>query len=277
MSGVSLKPSDAVAGGGPLDDQDVNILSVRFRSWDYNGQLQTPILGMEVKFQTDDGSLKDQVYSAGDMKHFVPSEDGRQAVPVGNHTGLNENTNAIAFITSLVNSGFDESKIGDDVSVFDGTRVHVNALPQPKRPGVKGDDKNKTILLVTKLIAMPGENVQAAAPANKKAAAPKTAAPKATQAPVASAAQATPASAPAPTGDIAERTTQVVCAILAEKGGAVLKSALANTVFQKVAKDVNRNAIVQTAFNDAFLKAGPWEFDGTTIKMDAAMAAAMAG
>ena len=49
----------------------------------------------------------------------------------------------------MVNAGFPEDKIGNDISVFDGLGAHVNQVAQPKRPGLKKPEtEGKTYLLV---------------------------------------------------------------------------------------------------------------------------------
>lgn len=267
--GVSLKPSDAVAGGGGIDDVDVVIKACRFRLWDYNGTIQTPVLGLEVTYLEDDGSESNQVYSAGDMKHFVPSEDGSEAVQVGKHPNLNDSTNAMAWMVSMVNGGFPEDKIGDKVSIFEGARVHVNQVPQVKRKGLATPQANdKLILLVSKVLALPWD-------AKAKATAPKTtkAAPVAVAAKAAQAQVAAPmAAAPAANGELSPLNDQAVSAmigIIVTKGGAIVKAAIAQEAFKVFATDPNRNALVQLVYSDAFLKqeGAPWTFDGSTVSM----------
>jgi hypothetical protein len=264
--GVSLKPSDAVAGGGGIDDVDAVIKACRFRLWDYNGTIQTPVLGLEVTYLEDDGSESSQVYSAGDVKHFVPSDDGSEAVPVGSHQALNDSTNAMAWMVSMVNGGFPEDKIADKVSVFEGARVHVNQVPQAKRKGLANAKENKMILLVSKVLALPWD---------KKAAAtgPKTTKPV----PVAKAAQAAPAAAPAAAAaapaagasELNDQATGALVGIILAKGGSIGKNQIAQEAFKAFAADPNRNALVQLVFSDPFLKqdGAPWNYDGVTVSM----------
>lgn len=268
--GVSLKPSDAVAGGGKLDNSDVTITKMRFRTWDYNGTIAAPVLGLQVEFDLHDGGQVPQVYSAGDLKNFVPAEDGLSAVPIGHLSGLVESTNAMAFIASLVNVGFPEDKVGDDISVFEGMQVHLDEQPQPKRGGKASGGDNKQIALATKLLAMPGEKTKGAA--KGQAGQAKTqgtvAGPKKSAAPVAS--QAPPTNGAVDDALMTE-TTGHVLAVLTGKGGAVEKKVLANELFKLVQKEKNRNAIMQLAFKDQYLSGGmgdvPFSFDGTTIAL----------
>jgi hypothetical protein len=272
--GVSLKPSDAVAGGGMFDDVDVEIVKCRFRSWDYNGKIQTPILGLEVTYRNpEDGFEFSQVYSAGEMKQFVPSEDGRFAVPVGSQAGLNDQSNAIFYITAFVNAGFPENKIGDDVSVFEGAFVHVNNVPQPKRKGQTGtgaDGKPNMILIPTKVMRWPWDPKPAPTAASAAPKVGKTkAAPAVQQAAVPAEAPAAAAAPAASAGgeDVESKAMSAIMSILSAKGGSISKAALAQAVFAAVKTDPDRNAIVSTAFKDEFLKQGPWSFDGSTISL----------
>jgi hypothetical protein len=262
--GVSLKPSDAIAGGGGLNDADVTITQARFRLWDYNGAIQVPVLGLSIDFETEDGGKANQVYSAGDTKHFVPSDDGRQAIPVGKLEGLNENTNCMAFLASLVNSGFPEDKLGDDISVIEGTKVHIDQVPQPKRPGVSGGDKNKTLGIVTKLLGLPNEGTKAGKAKVSKAA---------TKGQPVAQTQASPATNGAEDPDaIHGETVGHILSILAAKGGSVEKKALSNELFKLVQKDPNRNKIMALGFKDEFLNGAmgevPFSYNGTTIAME---------
>jgi hypothetical protein len=274
--GASLKPSDMVAGGGQFDDIDVQIIGARFRGWDYNGTISSPILGFEVTYRaSEDAHEFSQVYSAGDLKHFAPSEDGRYAVPVGNQAGLSESTNLAQWMTALINAGFPESKIGEDVTAFVGTVGHVNNVPQMKRAGL-ATAKDGKVLIFTKIHSFPWD----AAAQTAKAAAPAAKA-KAKGQPQA-AAQAAPVQAPVQTaaapagsddGALSAQAVQTVLSILTEKGGTISKTAITQEAFKKLMKDPDRNKLLQLIFKDEFLKGQvveggvPWAFDGTTISL----------
>lgn len=267
MNGVSLKPSDAQVGGGLYDDVDVRIEKCRFKTWDYMGKIPSPVLGLAVTYKTLVDAVEfEQVYSAGDLKHFVPSQDGRFAIPVGSQTGLNDNSNAIQFLAALVNAGFPEDRIANDVSVFEGTEGHVNQVPQKERKGLAGDPsaKNKTLLVVTQIHKYPWEKGKVAP---IKPAAAKTVAQAVTGPTEVSA-------APAPAGNgIAAKSVETVMGILMTKGGTVTKAAIAQEAFKVLAKDPDRNAVVQAIYKDEFLHGKsveggvPWQFDGTTISL----------
>lgn len=268
MSGaVSINPANAVQGGGQFDDVDVVIKSVRTTLWDYNGKIPSPVVALMVTFQHDEGGEFSQYYSAGDPKHFVPSEDGRTFVPVGNVAGLNENTNAMAFLVSLINSGFPSDKVTDDVTVFEGTRVHVQSIPQPKRPGLVQSAGKNTVLVVNKIFSLPWDQPKAVSKAPKIG--PK-AGPVQVQTQAAVAETTSPAGALTPTGEAMHaKAIEGVVGILASKGGQIPKAQIAQEAFKAFAKDPERNAIVAMIYTDAFLgqPGAPWSFDGTMIKL----------
>src|SRR4030095_12613796 len=156
MEGISLRPSDAQAGGF-LDDADVVLKECRFVRWDYAGKAPESV-ALKVTMEDHDARIHEQYYSAGDPKKITPSADGRAVVGVESSPGgLTSSTNAVAFITSLVNAGVPGDSVTNDGGVFDGMAVHVNQVAQPKRVGLKDAKENKTYLLVTKILRMPGE------------------------------------------------------------------------------------------------------------------------
>lgn len=269
-AGVSLKPSDATQGGAIIESGDVTIESVRTALWDYQGKIPVPQPALAVTIDAGEQGKFTQMYSAGKAEQFVPSDDMRRFIPVGGAPGINQNTNAMMFLVSLVNAGFPEDKIGDDVAVFDGTRCHMHTVPQPKRPGLTNAE-GKTVLVVDKIHSLPWEAAAPTAP-KAKAAAPKAAAkPAAVAAPVQQQAAAASVSAPAadPTSPLWAQATEGVLSLVTSKGGSLLKKDIAGLAFSLFAKDPNRNALVQLMYKDEFLGAEgqPWNFDGTTVSM----------
>jgi len=273
MEGLSLRPSDAQQGGF-LDDADVTLKALRFVTWDYQGKAPVSV-ALKVDMEDDAGATHEQYYSAGDPSKMQPSPDGKAIVPMAGATGLNVNTNCIAFISSLVNAGFPEDKILNDISIFEGMYAHVNQVAQPKRPGIKareGERADKTYLLVTKINRMPWEKV-AAKPAAGAPVARPTPGPRPVAAPAAAppaAAPSAPVAAASGNGDaLTAKARATVVGILAEKGGAVPKSSLPTEAFRALSNDPDRNAIVTLVFQDGFIAAavaeGAFAFDGTNV------------
>jgi len=271
--GVSLKPSDAQAGGGVLEalnDTDATIKLCRFTLWNYGNASYSMAPFLSVTYGLEDGSDFEQKYKCGDAKFLVPSQDGKEIVPVdpsADRTGLPEGCNGLIWLTDIINAGFPEHLVGRDVSVFEGARVHLNVKPQPKREGLKNQDpdknKNKDILVVTKILAMPGQQTAGAGKAvkGKKAAPAAAAQTTATAAPVGAASHDV----------VAARAIEVVMEILTGNGGSVPKVAIANKAFKIMqdAKDPLRNDVSKLVFKDEFLHGDdvPWSFDGTTVSL----------
>ena len=271
--GLSLKPSDAQAGGF-LDDCDVVLKECRFVVWDYMGKAERPSVALKVTMEEQDSSAlslsHEQYYSAGDPEKMVVSPDGKK-VDVAGAKGLNQQTNAIAFIASIISAGFPEEKITDDVSVFDGLLCHVNQIAQPKRVGLKDQKEGKTYLLVTKILRLPWE-AEAQKPARgaptKKTASPVVQHPSA-PAPAAPVVQAVaPTDIPADSG-VEDKAKATILQILAEKGGSVAKAKLPTEAFRALSNDSDRNAVVTLVFQEPFLKQaaadGTFSYDGTTV------------
>src|SRR3990167_1802900 len=152
---ASLNPADAVQGGF-LDDADVIIEGASFAIWDYNGKGKATT-ALRVAYKDGDDKLHEQYYSAGSPERYVPSDDGKKLLLTGTATGLSNQSNLVKYLTALVNAGFPVDKLGDDVSGLVGLRAHVNAVSQPRTNMQNEGDKDRTILLVTKIIALPGQ------------------------------------------------------------------------------------------------------------------------
>ncbi len=163
--GVSIKPSDAVKGGFLLiDDEDVVIVGSHICMFDYQGtQPAVPVHEIIFKRENvDDGDQGEEVhenYSIGNASQWAPSEDGKEIIPIGKAKGLNDNCKFMIFMSNLVNAGFPEDRLGNDVSAIINIRCHVNRIAGPKVKDKKtGEDrKESTVLVVTKIHQLPWE------------------------------------------------------------------------------------------------------------------------
>ncbi len=255
---ASLNPTDAIQGG-LLDDVDVIVESARFTMWDYNGKAKT-VTALRVQYKDGEDKLHEQYYSCGDPERFVPSDDGKKLLLTGTATALNTTSNVVLYLSSLINAGFPSAKLVDDITTIEGLRAHVQRVTQAKRAGItQADDKERSLLLVTKILALPGEAV--------KGGTVKAAKPKATAAAVAAA----PAvAALAPGSDLAPKTIEYVVAAAQGAGGNISRQAISQKVFQLAmgAKDPDKATVCKLAFDEAFLTAnsGPrFTDDGTPI------------
>jgi hypothetical protein len=255
-AGASLRASDMVEGGGLLDDVEATITNIRFALWDYGGRVADQIPAVEVELETDNGEKATQYWSAGKSKDWVPSADGRRLEPIGNAKGINVSSNAGILLTSIVNAGFPEDKIGDDISVFEGMVAHFIRVPAPKRSGLakapRADGRDfgeATILTVDKIVKLPWEKGKVArGGATSKASGAGARAPEQAQ-------------------DLTTKATETAMAILADNPGGIPKAKLATTVFQSLKDDPDRNAIVQIVYKDDFLSAGPWKFEKGVVSL----------
>jgi hypothetical protein len=241
-----------VQGAGRLDDVDITVASARWVSWDYRGKIANAVLALQVNAVDAEGTEHEEYLSCGDLKFFVPSGDGKKAVPVGSQVKLNINTNAVAFIASLMNAdtrGEMAAKLrtSDDISVLDGLKLHVVQKAQPKRAGIVAapgvaSAEGKTQLIVEKVLSYPWEKAGAAP---RAAAAAPAAAPKAGN------------GAPPVADANTELATSTLVTIVSEAGGTIKKSAIAGKVFSnpdvKAQPAPVRNALLGIIVRDDFL------------------------
>jgi hypothetical protein len=249
---------DEFVEGGLLDDADVKVNSARWAVWDYKGKAPA-ILALAMNLSDSEGKIHEENLSCGELTRFVPSADGKFAVPVGSQTKLNSNTNAVAFLISLMNADkrgelATKLRTTGDVSCLDGSMLHVSREAQPKRQGLvnpinaTGQERTSTRLKVDSIIAYPGE-----ATGSKAASAPAPAA----------------ASAPANGADD-DFAVGIVMAILSEAGGSIKAASIGGKAFSnadmKAAPVPQRNATLAKVVTPAFLGAPgrPWSFDAAT-------------
>lgn len=253
QQGVSLRPGDAQEGGF-LDDADVTIKTMRAATWDYRGKAPKPCAAIEVTYLHDDKE-KVEYYRVGDLEKLVPSGDKKSFLPTGTAGGIMARSKGFYLITSLINAGFPEDKVGADLSVFDGTQVHVNntTLPDKIKDTVTGQEKENKALLVTKILSFPWD-AKAKGSTKKAAGASK---------PAAATASAPAASAPAGGTDVSQKAIDTIGAVVSEAGGTIKRVQLNQQVFRKLAQDSDRNAIIRLVGDAAFLQG----LDGTPVQV----------
>lgn len=303
---ASLNPDDFLEGGGLYDDFDGEILDIAFTTFDYNGETD-PTLSLALEILNEDADPEDskannegkvknpfvQNYSGGDLKHFVPSDDGQQAVPVGTRTALSKSCGAYRIITSMIMAGFDKSLVGNKVGVFKGARFHFKRESEEsvKKENEGKDFKRKPNLLAEKLLSMPGEAKAKTVRPNPKAlvqgqgqgqggpskpTTPVKPSSPANRTPTVPPAQTTTTSpsngsATLPSEDVQAYAALYIIEKLAEAGGAHPKAGLAKDVIKWAAVqglDIpTRNKVIQALGNEGFLgmEGLGWSFDGATL------------
>lgn len=242
--GASLRPSDAVEGGGLLDNVDVRWKEVLFEMWDYNGtQAASPAL--KVVMEVEDGAEVTQYFSCGKAEDWTPSKDGRKLVPIGGARGLNKSSNFMILLDSMIKADFPEDKIGDDCSVFEGLEAHMVRVAAPKRPGLApakaradGRTYERTNLVVDVIHKLPWEKKGGAKGASKK-------------------------DEGGADDAVAEKTTAAILEIIEDLDKPITKQQLAGKVHTKLAKEKDKDAMAaaQLANKDEFLSNGPWSFE----------------
>lgn len=257
---ASLNPEDFIEGGGLYDDVDATITEAIFVEWDYNGKMPTSSPALKITFDIpalaedeDDYEGTEEYWSAGSAQNWVPSKDGKSLYKVGTASQLAKDSNASIFLKYLRDA---ERKFGKllaegDISVLDGTQVHLQRFPAPERKGLakKESKYEKTILLVSEVKAMPGEEAASGKKSTKSKGKGKKDTPK-------------------DTGDVdvAEIAQDFVIGLLAEKTEIESKK-LPTEALKHFKKDPNVKAIVGLMATPDFLNDGPWEYANGMVKI----------
>lgn len=257
----SLLPENATGGGAVMDGDYV--IKCRTGMFDYGGTIEA----VPALFVTYGDT--EQAYSAG--KGSALSKDH----PDYEFDSISKNSNALQWISSILDAGFPKDKLDADVRVFDGTNVHVEAKAQPKRAGIKDSKEGAVISLITKINSLPGAKAAAGKPvAVPKAPAPKPAASGATTPAPTSAAPAAVEATTTSNGELDMETTLLVQEALAgatdnKLGRMKLGTVLLTTLVR--AKNPNQAAIRKMATDAAWLAAnaevGGWTFDNDTVSL----------
>lgn len=246
--GVSLREGSQ---GGFLDDAEAIIKSCKTAAYTYPGSDKSA-QGLIVEFDVeglDEPHIEN--YSSGAVE---PTEDGTGFVKA-----LSTKSKAKQFIDSLLK--LDYPNVEADVHVFEGAKVHLKRMALPKMPGIdKEGDKDKTVLLVDKIIALPGVKGKGAAP--KAAAKP---AGKSTSTPPT--AQSNGSGDEATIAAVLEALTKIDGGVR-ERGKlqtdvflAALKSKMPSAEATQLKKSITAEWLIANA------EAGGWATDGETVSL----------
>lgn len=179
--GVSIRPSEFVEGGAVPVDRNLLWKECRFANFDYtkkDGTVVASTISAKIVYQDDDGTEYTQHYSAGDPERFQPSTDGKTLEALSESANLSKSSNYYILMNALINAGFPENRLGEDISVLDGLYTHNIGLPEPKRSGLVREAtegaRERVISVPDSIIKLPWENKGKAAPAKAKATAAPT-------------------------------------------------------------------------------------------------------
>lgn len=176
---ASFRPSDMVQLGLPSNFNG-RIARAVACPWDYNGAIAEHVLAARIDFEPDEDSGYEpfsQHYSLGNLKYWSPSIDGETPVDLdgddisemegpyvvwtgpdnvpesGRHLG--KGTNFEHFVLALLECGYKEENIGDDLTWLEGIVGYWVRVGQKKREGLKGKDgkesNEKQILVCAEL------------------------------------------------------------------------------------------------------------------------------
>jgi len=185
--GVSIRPSEFVEGGAVPVDRNLLWEECRFAIRQYMQKDGTPVLDKQtgepvetvaavIKYKDDEGSETTQFYSAGDPNRFQPSKDGKTLEALTESANLSKSSNYYILMNALINAGFPENKLGEDISVLDGLYTHNIGLPEPKRSGLVREAaegaRERVISVPDSIIKLPWENKGKGAAKGKAVATP---------------------------------------------------------------------------------------------------------
>jgi hypothetical protein len=264
--GVSLNP-DSAAVGGALDGIEATITRARALGEYPNG---TPAVLLSVTFAPAGGGReRTELYSMGKAQ-LKPSADGKQFLPLVEGAKPHKGCSGIQFLVALIQAGFPADRIGNDVSVIEGTVVFLRAKPRPKTGNAEIDKNNdgKTITLPDRVISLPGEG----SAAKKSPTGPKKPA-VARPAPAVAATPSVEADAPAAAGDFDAdaEAVKIVSDVLAKAdNNTVARNQIGGKVFGALAKvKPTLSGEARKAILGAINRPGFYEWEGRPWFVDA--------
>ena len=265
---VSNRPSDARPTGF-LDGITVEISNARFVEWDYDGRMEKKTLFAQLTFVGPEVPKGEhiQYYSAGDLKFFEPSADGRTLVSKGTREDLTDGCNFISFMAQLVNSGFPEDQLGEDISKIEGTCGTLVQIPQPTRDGIAVSEgqRVRTILVFDNIEKLPWKKGKAGV-AKKKGPSPKTDEIGLNTDPM------DEVDSQAKEGEVKIQAQSLILELLSNAGDDGIKKSMLRSEIFKAAANINdlagvRTDIVKLAGDMDFLSTGPWSLENEVLRL----------
>lgn len=236
MAGL-LNPKSFVEGG-IFDDFDGTIVGIKFDRTDYAGTRQDKVPALVVTYRNDDeeGSKPfTNHYGVGAAEDWAPSPDGETLLPLGGKAGLKDSCNTAIYTKHLEVVGVPEELLeaaSVKISALIGLKAHWQNIT--REFNFKEGNKTSKVLVATRLIALPGEAAAEAPVANPLA---------------------------------ALATARVAAYIAAAKKKAVNKADLVSLILNDAeVAGGDKNELIKLAIDDAFLTAGPWKYEGGTLK-----------
>lgn len=241
--GVSIRPSDFVEGGAVPVDRNLLWEKCRFALFNYtkkDGTVVATTTSAEIHYKDDDGQEFVQNYSVGDPERFMPSADGKTLVATGAAQALSKSSNFYLLLNALINAGFPENKLSEDISSLDGLYTYNIGLPEPKRAGLaravaEGETARERVISVpSQILRLPWGKK-----GGKATAKPGTKAAKATE------------TEDEGGSDISAKALDFVAKHL-DGDGNTTRQKLATSVFKDLARDPDKDAIASFIFKPEF-------------------------
>jgi len=253
---ASFNPDDA---SGLLDNARVTIKKVVV---DYfTAKSGSKFVNVDVSYEGGGQAITEH-YMLGGADQWAPNASKTGAIPVTEGGKVWNKSDVFKLIKSIIDAGFPKNLIGGDLSVIEGTEVHVNRVTQEgaSYTDKDGKERQRTTLLVTKLYTEQAQLGKTKGGSFKPKAATKAAA-------------TTAAPAADDTND-AYATELLVQILEGADGKALPKDKLKQPAFlliMKAKKAAIRDAVIAQLQNDAFLgslaEAGLVTFDGGVVTL----------
>lgn len=293
-AGFNFGDLNAYSSGGGIPEGDYILKNFEVKMYTFTKQdgssAGQPRLGVMITMAPiGGGDDREQFYSMGSNadKSWVPNDTGKGINPVAGGPGTppNMSTNWAFFVKSLFDAGLPQGILGDDLSVLEGTWVHMFNAPEPEerkgfqaKTGEAAEQRKANTIPAVSEIKEDGKPWEGTGGV-PDAPAPAKTAPKA--APTAAATKATPKpaapAAPSNTGneDVLAAAESALGTVLsaAPKGGP--KLLIKTSVFKAVAdsyEDKNEGLKMARAVQDAF-----WTTDDNINKLLSAQGYVLTG
>ncbi len=250
---ASARPSSFKTGGGFLKGVTGLIASYIFTT-DFNGKpgarTKEGFLALQAKLTAKvDGADKAQDTSlfVGDADQWTISDDGKTITAKNDSVGIPGNKGWGLFISTLVEKGFPETRLPEDVVNYEaiqGTRVTFDQRVNEdanKRFGKRAAKVGKgsfdrTDLVVSAVVALPAEGGVAAPAATTKSG------------------KKTAVVTPVEAVDLVTLADETLGAIAKAKGGTVARKNVSIEVTKKLMKHPHRDAVRDLIYSEAYLK-----------------------
>lgn len=276
---VGLHPDSWIDMAFNLDGEVAKINTARFVEFDYNGKrpdldnITTLCLNLT---KLDPESLEDlgedaldHHWKIGDIKDWMPWNEGKALNNVGSKVGLWKGCKGIWLLKSLVDAGFsDEALNGNDISVLDGLIVSFKDVPYTsvKRidTGDDGQARPNTVSVVDKIIRKAEDKANSGG-VKLKGAGKKKPVTKSTVA-----TKETPSKAAESDTDVETKAVETVMElVMGKEDNSITKVELISKAFMALKGQPDMQKVSKMLCNDEFLKSEnrPWKFENGIVSL----------